>query len=134
MRVLRHLVTFEPERTGALHAYLRKAVLHRILDEVRHVRRGPVGVELDDNLPSALPSPYELAAEQEDRDIFEACARRVTRRGPRAHHRSCRMGPRLRRARGRTGKADAERRPGRRAAGGLEARGSHGSEAARRSA
>jgi RNA polymerase sigma factor (sigma-70 family) len=71
VRVLRHLVTFEPERAGALHAYLRKAVLHRILDEVRRVRRGPAEVELEENLASALPSPYELAAQQEDRDIFE---------------------------------------------------------------
>lgn len=69
--VLRHLGTFEPERPGALHAYLRTAVLHRILDEVRRAHRAPPGVELEDNLASALPSPYEIAIRQEDRDIFE---------------------------------------------------------------
>ena len=62
LRVLRHLETFEPERPGALHAYLRKAVLNRILDELRAARRGPAGVELDDSLPSIQPSPCEMAA------------------------------------------------------------------------
>jgi RNA polymerase sigma factor (sigma-70 family) len=72
LRVLRHLATFEPEHSGALHAYLRKAVLHRILDELRHANRAPPGVQLDEDLKSALPSPYQLAAESEDRELFEA--------------------------------------------------------------
>lgn len=72
LRVLRHLETFEPERPGALHAYLRRAVLNRILDELRSARRGPPGIELDEALPSHQPSPYEMAAKQEDREIFEA--------------------------------------------------------------
>jgi RNA polymerase sigma factor (sigma-70 family) len=72
VRVLRHLATFEPERKGALHAYLRTAVLHRIFDEVRHAHRVPPGVELDEDLTSRQPSPFELAVGQEDREIFEA--------------------------------------------------------------
>jgi RNA polymerase sigma-70 factor (ECF subfamily) len=72
LRALRHLTAFEPERTGALHAYLRTAVLHRIFDEVRHARRAPPGLELDDNLTSAMASPFELAVAKEDRDRFEA--------------------------------------------------------------
>ncbi len=72
VRVLRHLVTFEPERPGALHAYFRKAVLHRILDELRHARRRPVGVSLEDHLASSAPSPFDLAVEKEDQDTFEA--------------------------------------------------------------
>ena len=72
LRVLRNLQTFEPERPGALHAYLRKAVLNRILDELRSARRGPPGVELDESLPSSQPSPYEMAVKHEDREIFEA--------------------------------------------------------------
>ena len=72
LRVLRHLGTFEPERSGALHAYLRTAVLHRIFDELRRARRAPVGVELGDDLTTAEPSPYERAVAQEDREIFEA--------------------------------------------------------------
>jgi RNA polymerase sigma factor (sigma-70 family) len=72
VRVLRNLATFEPQRSGALHGYLRTAVMHRIFDELRHAHRVPMGVSLDENLTSARPSPYELAVEQEDRDIFEA--------------------------------------------------------------
>jgi len=72
IRVLRHLATFQPERPGALHAYLRTAVLHRIFDELRQVRRVPAGVELADDLASTQPSPYDLAVKQEDREIFEA--------------------------------------------------------------
>ena len=71
VRVLRQLGTFEPERPGALHAYFRKAVLHRILDEIRHARRRPAGTSLDDDLATAGPSPYELAVQKEDRDTFE---------------------------------------------------------------
>jgi RNA polymerase sigma-70 factor (ECF subfamily) len=72
VRVLRHLATFEPERPGALHAYLRKTVSHRILDELRHVNRRPAGVALDSDVVSPLPSPYELASRQEDRDLLDA--------------------------------------------------------------
>ena len=72
IRVLGHLATFQPERPGALHGYLRKAVLNRILDQLRAARRRPAGVELDDGLPSALPSPYELALKEEDRHLFES--------------------------------------------------------------
>lgn len=72
VRVLRNLGTFEPQRSGALHGYLRTAVMHRIFDELRHAHRVPMGVSLDENLVSALPSPYEQALKQEDRDIFEA--------------------------------------------------------------
>jgi RNA polymerase sigma-70 factor (ECF subfamily) len=72
VRVLRNLATFEHQRSGALHAYLRTAVLHRIVDELRHAQRVPPGVSLDDTLASTLPSPYEMAVKKEDREIFEA--------------------------------------------------------------
>ena len=72
LSVLRHLDSFAPERTGALHAYLRTAVLHRIFDEIRQARRRPPGVELDDSVTSAMASPFELAVDQEDRERFEA--------------------------------------------------------------
>lgn len=70
--VLRHLATFQPEGPGRFHAYLRKAVLHRIFDELRRAHRHPPGAPLEDGMPSALPSPYEMAALREDHDIFEA--------------------------------------------------------------
>jgi RNA polymerase sigma factor (sigma-70 family) len=72
VRVLQHLADFEPEHPGALHAYLRTSVAHRIVDELRRAHRRPPGVELDSDLLSALPSPYDSAASREDRRIFEA--------------------------------------------------------------
>src|SRR5262249_7080376 len=72
VRVLGHLATFRPERPGALHAYLRTAVLHRIYDEMRQTRRRPSAVDLGDELPGDLPSPYEAAARSQDREMFES--------------------------------------------------------------
>jgi RNA polymerase sigma-70 factor (ECF subfamily) len=71
VRVLNHLSTFQPDRPGALHWYLRAAVLNRIRDELRKVNRRPPGVELDENLAGAVPSPYDIAAKDEDRAMFE---------------------------------------------------------------
>jgi RNA polymerase sigma-70 factor (ECF subfamily) len=72
VRVLGHLATFQAERPGALHAYLRTAVTHRIYDELRQVNRRPLPTEVGDDLQSALPSPYDAAVKEEDRESFEA--------------------------------------------------------------
>jgi RNA polymerase sigma-70 factor, ECF subfamily len=71
VRVLNHLPTFQPDRPGAFHWYLRTAVLNRIRDELRKVNRRPHSVELDENLASAVPSPYDLTAMDEDHAMFE---------------------------------------------------------------
>jgi RNA polymerase sigma factor (sigma-70 family) len=71
VRVLNHLHTFQPDGPGALHWYLRTAVLNRIRDELRKVKRHPVDVELEDDFASAVPSPYDIAAMEEDREMFE---------------------------------------------------------------
>jgi RNA polymerase sigma-70 factor (ECF subfamily) len=71
VRVLANIANFRPQRPGGFHALLRTAVRCEIIDKIRAAGRRPLGVELEDDLPSALPSPYELALEQEDRDIYE---------------------------------------------------------------
>jgi RNA polymerase sigma factor (sigma-70 family) len=71
VRVLANLATFRPRRPGSFHAYLRKAVMSRVLDEIRRAGRRPRGVELEDDLPAGLPSPYEMALEHEDREVYE---------------------------------------------------------------
>lgn len=71
VRVLANLGTFRPQRTGSFHKYLRMAVMSQVLDEIRRAGRRPAGVELDHELPSGLPSPYELAVRQEDREVYE---------------------------------------------------------------
>jgi RNA polymerase sigma-70 factor, ECF subfamily len=72
VRVLGHLATFQPERPGALHAYLRTAVSNRILDELRQVHRRPSATQPDEGLESPLPSPHDAAVKKEDRTMFEA--------------------------------------------------------------
>lgn len=58
---VRHLRAFEDRGEGALQAYLRRAVMNRIVDEVRRVERRPVRDTLDSLHPDAARSPLELA-------------------------------------------------------------------------
>ena len=61
VNALLHLDTFEPRRVGALQAYLRTAVINKIRDEVRRVRRRPIMAELVDEIPSKSVSALEAA-------------------------------------------------------------------------
>jgi RNA polymerase sigma-70 factor (ECF subfamily) len=64
IRALKRIDSFEPRHEGALHAYLRQAILNRIRDEVRRAMRLPVVTELDEtslNKPRP-PSTKQLAA------------------------------------------------------------------------
>src|SRR5262245_62695851 len=57
--------TFEPRREGALQAYLRRAILNRIQDEIRKVhRRAPAGHAEGDETYQG-PSPFEEAVGRE---------------------------------------------------------------------
>ena len=70
VQALKHLHAFQPQREGALQAYLRQAIVNRIHDELRHAHRRPAAVELD--VPSALASPLAEAIGQEMLDRYEA--------------------------------------------------------------
>jgi RNA polymerase sigma-70 factor (ECF subfamily) len=61
LRTLERLDKIEVRGPGGFQAYVRSAVLNRIRDEIRRASRwsGPDGV--DESLPSAEPSPLELA-------------------------------------------------------------------------
>ena len=48
---LKHLREFQPSRDGALHAYLRMAVMNAIRDELRRAHRRPLRTELDEGVP-----------------------------------------------------------------------------------
>lgn len=75
IHALGRLGTFHAEHDGALHAYLRRAVLNRIRDEIRkHTRRG-VQVELDDDQASLDASPLEQAIGHEGVERYEAALR-----------------------------------------------------------
>jgi RNA polymerase sigma-70 factor, ECF subfamily len=58
IRTLKHINTFEPQRDGAFHAFLRKVLQNLILDEIRHARRVPRDV-MATSWPDLAPSPLE---------------------------------------------------------------------------
>lgn len=72
VQVLRHLAAFEPRGEGALHAYLRAAVMNRIRDELRRAHRRPPGLELDEHLRSEAEDPLEAAIGRETLERYEA--------------------------------------------------------------
>ena len=77
MNALLHLDTFEPRRVGALQAYLRTAVINKIRDEVRRVRRRPVMAELVDEIPSNNVSALELAIRKQRTDHYRLALKRL---------------------------------------------------------
>jgi RNA polymerase sigma-70 factor (ECF subfamily) len=77
VQVLRHLDQFQPHGPGALHAYIRTAVVNRIRDELRRVARRPAAVEVDEHLRSVGESPLEAAIGAETLDRYEAALQRL---------------------------------------------------------
>jgi len=79
VRTLGHLATFEPHRPGAFAAYLRRALVNRVRDEVRRASRRPTADEhgLDD-LPDPAPSPLEEAIGREELARYELALARLS--------------------------------------------------------
>jgi RNA polymerase sigma-70 factor (ECF subfamily) len=77
MRTMSRLDAFEPRHDGALQAYLRRAILHRIRDEIRRTRREPGHEELNDNEQAATPSPEDEAEAVELFEAYEAALLRL---------------------------------------------------------
>ena len=60
--VFARLTRLAPLRSGALRAYIWRALANRVRDEARRVRAEPAATSPDlDRLPSAGPSPFERA-------------------------------------------------------------------------
>src|SRR5918999_4728567 len=57
LQTFKRIEGFEPRGVGALHAYLRQAVLNRIRDELRRKGRQPEATELDGLELAATLSP-----------------------------------------------------------------------------
>lgn len=72
VQMLRHVDRFEARHEGAIHAYLRQAVLNRIRDELRRHGRKGTAVELDDRLQSPDASPLQQAIGHEGIERYEA--------------------------------------------------------------
>ena len=71
VQMLRHIDTFEARHDGALHAYLRQAVLNRIRDEIRKKERRPYQVELPEHQSDGQASPLEIAIGREGVQRYE---------------------------------------------------------------
>jgi len=71
LHALKHLNRFQPQREGALQAYLRQAIVNRIRDQLRRARRRPVSAALDDGQPSPAASPLEQAIGEQALDRYE---------------------------------------------------------------
>jgi RNA polymerase sigma factor (sigma-70 family) len=65
MHALGRLASFEPRHPAALDAYLRRALVNRIRDELRRVARRPRATVLPEQLRSNGPSPLAAAIEAE---------------------------------------------------------------------
>ena len=74
---LRHLDHFEARREGALQAYFRQAILHRIIDLVRQQQRRPRTVEVPATLPADDTSPLERVIGVENLERFDAALQRL---------------------------------------------------------
>ena len=61
LRTFERLDRIEVRGPGGFQAYVRSAVLNRIRDEIRWAGRRPGPDGVDENLPSAEPTPLELA-------------------------------------------------------------------------
>lgn len=68
---------FEARGDGALQAYLRQAVLHRIRDEIRKSRRRGEPVTLDSGARNPEPSPHEEAEATELLEAYDAALSRL---------------------------------------------------------
>jgi RNA polymerase sigma factor (sigma-70 family) len=69
---LRHVCDFKPQHDGALHAYLRRAVMNRIRDELRHRSRRPAPEQIPESAATTMASPLEEAIGLEALNRYEA--------------------------------------------------------------
>lgn len=72
VQTLRRIGTFEPNREGALQAYLRQAVLNGIRDAIRRAGRRPAAMPLDEEMEGHDLSPLEQAIGGEALERYEA--------------------------------------------------------------
>lgn len=74
---LRHLNAFEARHQGALHAYLRQAVMNRIRDALRQRQRRGIPTELPEQLVDDGTSPLDRAIGAENVARYEAALLRL---------------------------------------------------------
>lgn len=77
LNALRRMDSFEVRHPGALLAYLRQAVLHRICDEVRRSQRRPLMTELVDHPDEGAMSPLDRILSQHEIARYESALARL---------------------------------------------------------
>ena len=65
LQVFRKLEGFEYRGEGALKAYLRRALMNRLRNEIRRARARPIAEELDSALEDPAPSPVAAAMDSQ---------------------------------------------------------------------
>ena len=76
-QTFKRIERFEPRGEGALHAYLRQAILNRIREELRRATRRPPRSELDSAAEDDARSPLAAAIGQEAIDRYERALARL---------------------------------------------------------
>lgn len=71
VQTFRRIEKLDLERSGALQAYLRQAVLNRVRSEVRRSIRRPSKAGFDESMEAGAPSPLEYAIGREAIDRYE---------------------------------------------------------------
>jgi RNA polymerase sigma factor (sigma-70 family) len=77
LRTFKNIEAFEPRGVGALHAYLRQAVLNRLRDELRRKGRAPAMVDVDGLDLQAAGSPLEEAIGREAVERYQSALARL---------------------------------------------------------
>ena len=77
LQTFKGIGSFELQNEGALHAYLRQAVMNRIRDEIRKRRRRPEAAALDSQQVDPEPSPLEQAIGQQTVERYETALSRL---------------------------------------------------------
>lgn len=72
VRTFHHMASFEPTGEGALAAYMRRALLNRIREEIRRTRRRPSGLPVDSQHADAAPSPLAAAIDAQTLGRYRA--------------------------------------------------------------
>ena len=76
-QVFKKLEGFEYRGEGALRAYLRQALMNRIRNEIRRVRKRPAGEALDSAIEDQGTSPVDTAIGEEAREQYESALLRL---------------------------------------------------------
>lgn len=77
LHTLKQIGGFEPQSEGALHAYLRQAVMNRIRDEIRKRQRRGEPAPLDSRVAGQEPSPLEQAIGRQALERYETALGRL---------------------------------------------------------